>query len=354
MKIAYALSGVGRGHTMRASALGTMLLENGYEVIFFSCCDAIETLTKKFGQSRVREMPTPQFSYDDSGLNVWKTSWNYGKFMVQERKTIIELGQMLKVNGFDAVITDYEPLLSRAANHVGIPLISFNSQGFVDICSIPLKYKTLSLQVALVNAFIRAEPQYSIVSKPVNLPTKSQLGCIVGPMIRPHIKNKRWMGRGNHILVYMRDSISSTLPSIVKWSQDNGLNVYVYGEVNDKYENYFESPMVIKKPISETQFIADMLTSQVVISTAGTQIIGEVAYVGAPTILIPEKGQREQELNAYLASDAYPNIGMLHMEKVNSIGLRDVFNTLSGFGGKYTEDGSAQAFSIFERWAKNL
>ena len=53
MKIAYGLSGVGRGHTMRASALGSQLIANGHDVNFFSCGDATEPLTTRFGPNRI-------------------------------------------------------------------------------------------------------------------------------------------------------------------------------------------------------------------------------------------------------------------------------------------------------------
>ena len=39
MKIAYGLSGEGRGHSMRASALGTQLVAAGHEITFFTLRD---------------------------------------------------------------------------------------------------------------------------------------------------------------------------------------------------------------------------------------------------------------------------------------------------------------------------
>lgn len=355
MKIAYALAGVGRGHVMRASSIGALMLEEGYNVQFFSCCDAEKPLKEKFGKHRVHHLPTPQFSYDSKGnFNVWKTSLNFTKFMVTERKTIIKLSKMLKSEGFDVVVSDFEPLMARAANHANIPLMSLNSQGFVNVCSIPLKYKTLSMQMSLVNALILADPQFSVVAKPVNLPTKENMGCLVGPIIRPHIIGRKWKGKGDHILVYIRESISKALPSVVKWGQDNGLKIYVYGDVEESYENEFDSPMVFKRSFSESQFIEDMITSQVVVSTAGTQLIGEVAYLGAPAILIPEKGQKEQELNAYLASDAYPNIARLRIGNISATRFREAFSSLSGFGERHTEDGSNQAYGEFKKWISNL
>ena len=351
MKIAYALSGVGRGHTMRASALGTLLLKNGYDVHFFSCCDAIIPLQEKFGKSRVNYIPTPQFSYKKGQLDVIGTGYNFVKFMFKERKTVIHMADMLIANNFDVVISDYEPLMARASNRAMIPLVSFNSQNFVNICKMPAKYKSLAFQVALVNAFVSAENDYSIVSKPVNLPTKSQVGCLVGPTLRPIIDGKSWKGGGGHVLVYARDSIGKTLPVISEWAKSNGYKVFVYGELSDELSESLDRTSMIQKPISEHQFVKDMITSELVVSTAGTQVIGEVAYLGVPTILIPEPKQREQELNAYLADDAYPNIATIMLPRFNRDTFQEAIVGLSGVGEKHTENGSTEAYEAFVRWA---
>ena len=69
--------------------------------------------------------------------------------------------------------------MSRAANNANIPLVSFNSQGFVDICEIPPKHKALSLQIMLVNRLITTDSDLNIVSKPVKLPVRKaiRLSC---------------------------------------------------------------------------------------------------------------------------------------------------------------------------------
>ena len=48
------------------------------------------------------------------------------------------------------------------------------------------------------------------------------------------------------------------------------------------------------------------MTSDLVIGTSGTQLIGEVAHLGIPTILVPEPGQIEQSVKAKLAEATCP------------------------------------------------
>jgi len=354
MKIAYGLSGVGRGHTMRASAIGSKLIANGHDVLFFSCGDATEPLTTRFGPNRINFLPTPHFTLINGKLNAWKTSKDFVKFMVKERKTILTLSDQLKEENYDVVISDFEPLLSRAALNANIPCLAFNSQNFVTICKIPMKYRYLSIPIAFINAIIVPSPDYTIVSKPVRLDMKSNKGMIVGPIIREHILDKSWKGTHNHILMYR--SLASDWPTeeIVEWANSKGLTVYFYGKLTPAEEKLATNNAFIHRPISETQFVEDMINAKLVIGTSGTQLIGELAYLGVPAILIPETGQTEQELNALLANDSYPNMATITAKKITPEKLEELIQTLDGLSIRHTEDGSKEAYQKIEEWLNQL
>ena len=93
-----------------------------------------------------------------------------------------------------------------------------------------------------------------------------------------------------------------------------------------------------------------MVDSKLVIATSGTQLIGELAYLGIPAILIPEKGHTEQELNAYLANDSYPNMATISSQEVTHEKLDELVATLDGLGIKHTEDGTQDAFRAVQKW----
>ena len=42
-----------------------------------------------------------------------------------------------------------------------------------------------------------------------------------------------------------------------------------------------------------------MVDAKLVIGTSGTQLIGELAYLGIPAILVPEQGQTEHVITSY-------------------------------------------------------
>jgi uncharacterized protein (TIGR00661 family) len=355
LKIAYALSGEGRGHTMRASALGQRLLDSGYDVQFFCSGDSTEPLTERFGKDKIHDLPTPRFNYNEEGqLLLWKTSKNFIKFMLSERKRILRLSSMLKKEEFDVVISDYEPLMSRAANNANIPLVSFDSQGFVDICEIPPKHKALSLQIILVNRLITTHADHKIVSKPFKLAVRKQLGCLVGPMIRDYLIGKKWKGGGGFVLLYYRPSVSSTIHQVREWAKRHGWKLKVYGRLRPEDRATLDHPDVEECKISEKHFIDDIIRSELVVGTAGTQMIGELAYLGAPAVLIPEAGHKEQLLNAQLAAADFPNINYLPHHKVNFDYLEEVYQTITGRGERYIENGTDAAFESFVKWAETL
>ena len=332
MKIAYGLSGEGRGHSMRASALGTQLIAAGHEITFFTSGDAELPLTEKFGAQRIEFLPTPKFHLVDGKLNVFNTSIDFVKFMSRERRRILALSDILVDGKYDIVISDYEPLLSRAAINANIPILAFNSQNFVNLCKMPMKYRHLSLPIYFVNSFIVPNCDYTVVSKPVRIKNKLHKNAtLVGPMIREHIIGENWYGDKDHILMYRSHALDWPTSEIIEWANSKGLKVYFYGNLNPEEEKLV-SEEFIHRPISESQFITDMVDSKLVIGTSGTQLIGELAYLGIPAILVPEKGQTEQELNAYLANDSYPNMATISSQNITHEKLDELFAELDGLG----------------------
>ena len=172
-------------------------------------------------------------------------------------------------------------------------------------------------------------------------------------MIREHILQEQWYGDKDHILMYRSHALNWPTEDIVDWANAKGLKVYFYGNLNPEEEKLVSEDFV-HRPISETQFVKDMVDSKLVIGTSGTQLIGELAYLGIPAILIPEKGQTEQELNAYLANDSYPNMATISSQEVTPEKLDELVANLDGLGIKHAEDGTKDAYAAIEKWIAQL
>jgi UDP-N-acetylglucosamine:LPS N-acetylglucosamine transferase len=56
--------------------------------------------------------------------------------------------------------------------------------------------------------------------------------------------------------------------------------------------------------IADDPFVQDLATCECLITTAGNQLIGEAFSLGKPVLAIPEPGNFEQQLNAWLVTDS--------------------------------------------------
>ena len=208
MKIAYGLAGEGRGHSTRAIPIVKALIRAGHDVQLFTCCDAIEPLVENFGYNRIHFLPTPKFTYINGKISSIGTAIDYSKFMISSRKRILSLATQLHLQNYDLVISDFEPLLSRASQIAHKPLILINNQSFAQVCSLPLEMVIQTRMMEFTCRFICPPAQLIILPIPIkaHYPIIAENVVITGPIIKEHMRGLLWEGGGNHIVVYVRES----------------------------------------------------------------------------------------------------------------------------------------------------
>ncbi len=326
LKFAYGVMGEGRGHTVRALALGKLLNEAGHEIRFFTKGQSEELITASFGEDSVQLTATPRFGtiagrvYNSLTAIRGAVFWLGQPFRV--RKTIREMGDWRP----DVIISDFEPTMPRVANRLNIPCISFDSQHFTLACDLSMLPRLLRIRLSLLAglAYIfNPRPSLIVVSKPFSLPTKRSNMHLVGPMLRGTIEHSKWKPAGTHILCYSRVNLRRPMPAIFQFGETVG-EVRLYGHHPKEAPSY-----VLKRPISDDTFVEDMLAADMVICTAGSQLIGELAVLGVPTLLIPEPGQIEQEVNARLAVQSYENFAQISAKKVTIKKIAEAFQQTS-------------------------
>lgn len=345
MRIAYGLSGEGRGHSTRAITVAPYLLLAGHKITFFTCCQAVKPLREK--GHIVNQLPTPRIQYDKNhNPSALKTMLYYPSWFLQNRGKIIDLAEYLKQHKYDLVISDYEPLLSRAAKLAGIPLIIYNNQSFGTHCKLPDDCNTITTadkvamkQLNVINRMICPDSNTTIIAKalPNNTLVSKRNTHIVGPPIQDEYQGKRWSGwKSDYIMVYHRNSMLKKMDEIVEFAKSKGCYIKWYG-AGEKMS--VDNSIVQFCPEGKT-FTHDMLNCRYLITPAGASSIGEACHVGAPIILVPEKGQIEAELNSKLTSFYYPNACTLPMSAVTAEELTRITSDLHGLGGCHVEDGS--------------
>lgn len=305
MRFAYSMAGEGRGHTTRGLGLGQALIDRGHEVRFFTSGDSPELLRARFGDDRVIEMDIPRLHYNRRGLDLIKTAWHNAPFFLRRGSKAKAILPEVEAFRPDALICDFEPTMSAVARRLGLPLISFDCMHFVSECRLRGQLSLLDRcriwPVALALRVMVRRPGLTVVAKPFDLPPRRSRAHLVGPVLRTSILEGGWTPSGSHIVAYLRNSTRRILPALFEVARSRGLQVRFYGWVPEHLPEG-----AVHRPISEEGFLHDLMTSDLVIGTSGTQLIGEVAHLGIPTILVPEPGQIEQSVNAKLAEATCP------------------------------------------------
>lgn len=295
--IFYSVMGEGRGHATRARTL-TEELRLRHRVVLFAGGDAFRFLAPLYQgtEVEVREIPSLRFAYRERGrVNSPATARKVVSFVGSMRAEVKRLAAELRREQPDLVITDFEPLLPRAAEKARIPYVSFDHQHFLienDLSSLPrsLRWK-LSLLRPGVKLMYRRQAA-TIVSSfyaPGILPSTRKV-FQVRSMIRPELA-QRLPSIGNHVLVYLRRSTPDAVLDVLA-AQPYEFRIYGRGEQAARGNLQF-------RPISESGFMDDLISAKAVISAAGNQLLGECLYLGKPVFALPEAGQDEQRINAH-------------------------------------------------------
>lgn len=226
-----------------------------------------------------------------------KTLYCNGKILLRMPAILDRLAETFQDLRPDLLITDFEVFSSRAAQRVGLPVVSFNHQQVVTEMEydLPMSYWPAA---ALASAAIRwvapAEPEHVLLTSfffaPLKHPARTTL---VPPIIRPNVQ-ARTPSPGEHVLVY--------------YNHPEGARrvIDTLQQVETPFTMYCSNPPGVAcqrgnvhvKPPSLSGFLDDLATSSAVICTAGFTLISEALYLGKPLLVVPNQGIFEQTLNA--------------------------------------------------------
>ena len=296
-RIAYALSGEGRGHATR---VGTMLDELGdqHEFLLLASGMAYDFLKSRFQHQahvQVFRIPGLEFHYRGQRLHYPRSLWHSLPFLYQLRQHVFGVAEQLRRFQTDLAITDFEPLLPRAARLLKIPLISFDHQHFLRVSNLaylPWRLRWKGWLIGCSIGLFCSGQRETIVSSFFKTPLRRgwERAIQVGVLLRPEILQAEPHDAG-HLLVYLRRFAK---PQLLDALRQSGRVVHIYGVGKRQAEgnlHFYE--------IDDAAFIRDMASCHAVISNAGNQLVGEAIHLQKPFLALPESGNFEQALNAH-------------------------------------------------------
>tara|TARA_R110002050_G_scaffold204522_4_gene340234 strand:+ start:169425 stop:170420 length:996 start_codon:yes stop_codon:yes gene_type:complete len=299
MKVLYAIQGTGNGHLSRARDIIPILQKKNIELhILLSGTQAdidipypityqLKGLSFIFGKK--------------GGVDLWKTY-----IRANSRRLQKEI-KSLPIEDYDLVINDFEPVSAWACKIKHKPCISLSHQSAVLMKGAPQPKKLDPMGHLILKKYAPTTQQYGFHFKKYTEHTFT-------PVIRQDIRNAP---------IEVRDHYTVYLPS---YSDEKIIKIlskvkYVKWEVFSKHHKKdVQNDFITIKPITNEAFIASMASSKGVLCGAGFETPAEALFLKKKLMVIPMKGQYEQQCNATALKDlgvsVIPSLKSKHMKRI--------------------------------------
>jgi len=276
MRVLYAIQGTGNGHLSRARDI-IPVLQKKHEV---------EILVS--GSHAEVELPFPvKYRFNglgfifgaNGGIDILETyKKNYIKVLLTEINS-------LPVNDYDLVINDFEPVSAWACYLKNKKCISVSHQAAVLNKEAPQPKDIDILGKAILKNYAPSSVKYGFHFK-------AYAGNIFTPVIRKQVRAQTVLNHG-HYTVYLPAYDDQRIRNVLQLCGNTRWQVFSKHNKTVIRENNISI-----RPISNDAFIESMATSEGVLCGAGFETPAEALYLKKKLMVIPMKGQFEQQCNA--------------------------------------------------------
>ena len=304
MKVLYAIQGTGNGHLSRARDVIPVLLSKNIELdLLVSGVQADVALPYKVKYN----FQGLSFIFGKKGgVDLWKTYSNSN--LRGLRKEI----KQLPVEEYDLIINDFEPVSAWAAKRKNVPCVSFSHQAAVLSEKAPKPKKPNFSGRQILKRYAPTEKQFGLHFE------KYDTG-IFTPVIRQEIREAKTQNLG-HYTVYLPAYDDNRILSIL--SQIPEIKWQVFSKHN-KIERIQDNVHI--QPINNESFIKSLLTCDGVFCGGGFEAPAEALFLNKKLMVIPMKGQYEQQCNAA----ALYNIGVPVIDSLKKKHIPKIKNWVS-------------------------
>ncbi len=276
MKILYAIQGTGNGHISRARDIIPILQKKGELDILIS------------GTQADVDLPYP-IKYRFKGLSfIFGKKGGIDLFATYQKSHLKQLYQEIKslpVNHYDLVINDFEPVSAWACKMNHQTCIGLSHQSAVISKKSPKSKKKDPIGKAVLQ-------HYAPVTASFGFHFESYDKNIVTPVIREQIR-KAQSSKKEHYTVYLPAYSNERIIKVLSEIHE------VQWEVFSKHTNkVIQLKNILIRPINNEQFIESLLHCKGVLCGAGFETPAEALFLKKKLMVIPMKGQYEQQCNA--------------------------------------------------------
>ena len=276
MKVLYAFQGTGKGHLTRAEEIvpalkqlaDTSVLVSGTELNIDSSLSIdfhLKGLSFFFG--------------NNGGINIWKSLKKaYPLTLLKDIFTF-------PVQNYDLVINDFEPVTAWACRLRNVKCIGLSHQKAVLDVNSPLPEKQSRFGKSVLSHYAKTKSGYGFHFESYN-------ENIFPPLIKESIRNCSPKNQG-HFTVYLPSYSDKNLIDIFSKLPDVDWHVF---SKRAKEEQHFKNVIIF--PTNADGFDKSMINANGVLCGAGFETPSEALHLGKKLLVIPMKGQYEQQCNA--------------------------------------------------------
>ena len=286
--ILYGVNGEGSGHSTRAKEIITHLQRQGHRMHVVSFDRGLANLKSEFEVSEIYGL---RLAYVRNRVRYRKTI--IGNLLKAPRaaRSIKELTRLSEQWAIDLVITDFEPLSCRVAQHQGLPVISIDNQHLLTRAetSYPRKYASAAAAAKLVTRMMTQDCDAYLVISFFGALVRRRDTFLFPPILRREVLQAKGT-TGDYVLVYV------TSPSAEL--------VELLGRIRQRFVCYGfdregeEANLIFRKPSLEG-FLVDLAGCKAVLANSGFSLLSEALHLRKPYLAWPLKRQFEQVFNAY-------------------------------------------------------
>lgn len=281
MKILYGVQGTGNGHISRANAMADAFKKySDIEVTWLMSgreqalgCGDITNFLWREGMT---------FTVKDGKINLLSTLKGNNLF-----KFLKDAGE-LDIKPYDLIISDFEPVISRAARKRGVKITGIGHQYAFDF-KIPKRGANV-LTSTIMKMFAPVDIPVGLHWHHFGFPILPPILDIDIPELLPAVVH-------NKVLVYLPFENISAIIDKLKIIDEFEFYLYHPG-IDDK-----DAGNIHTRAISRMGFKQDLLTTRQVICNSGFELISECLQLGKRILSKPLHGQMEQLSNAQALSE---------------------------------------------------
>jgi uncharacterized protein (TIGR00661 family) len=298
MNILYAIQGTGNGHLSRARDI-IPILQKKHEV------DLLIS-----GTQADIELPYP-IKYRFNGLGFIFGS-NGGIDLVETykknyiKRLFTELNS-LPVEEYDLVINDFEPVSAWACYIRNVKCISISHQAAVLNKKAPQPSDSDIIGKAILKNYAPSDAKYGFHFK-------SYAENIFTPVVRKQVRELNIENNG-HYTVYLPAYDDKRILKVLKQCGDTQWQVF---SKHNKQQMGYRNITI--QPINNEAFIESMASAHGILCGAGFETPAEALFMKKKLMVIPMKGQYEQQCNAAALKEmGVPVLKSLKLENVGKI-----------------------------------